>query len=60
MTAAARDGEEICGRDGRMLAARVEQKNGARKKEKNATAVLDNESPIQVRVTGIEIRRAPL
>src|SRR5262245_42607470 len=37
----------MCGRDGRMLAARVEQKNEATKHEKNGVINLDKESPIQ-------------
>src|SRR5215831_13243726 len=39
---------EICGRGGRMLAARVEQKNGiAKEARKNGVTPLDKESPIQ-------------
>ncbi len=38
---------QICDRDGRMLAARVEQKNGTTKNDKMARCSLDKESPIQ-------------
>src|SRR5450755_1458357 len=38
---------EICGRGGRMPAARVEQKNGMTKQDKNDVIPLDKESPIQ-------------
>ena len=42
MTIAARDGHELRGPDGRILAARVEQKNG-----ETGNITLDKESPIQ-------------
>jgi hypothetical protein len=38
---------EICGRGGRMLAARVEQKNGMTEDYKKWRDALDKESPIQ-------------
>jgi hypothetical protein len=36
---------EICGRDGRMLAARVEQKNGMTKDDKNGVIPLTKKAP---------------
>src|ERR1700693_6206862 len=36
---------EICGRDGRMLAARVEQKNGITKEDKNGVIPLTKKAP---------------
>jgi hypothetical protein len=36
---------EICGRDGRMLAARVEQKNGITKDDKNGVIPLTKKAP---------------
>jgi CheY-like chemotaxis protein len=47
LTAAARDDDGKSGRGGRMLAARVEQKNGMTKDDKNGVMPLDKESPIQ-------------
>jgi hypothetical protein len=38
---------EICGRGGRMLAARIGQKNGMTKEGKNGVIPIDKESPIQ-------------
>src|SRR4026208_562543 len=46
LTAPARDGQGNCGRDGRMLAARVEQKN---ERENDDMTPLDNKRPIQGR-----------
>jgi hypothetical protein len=36
---------EICGRDGRMLAARVEQKNGMTEEDKNGVIPLTKKAP---------------
>ena len=47
LAAAARDDDGKSGRGGRMLAARVEQKNGMTKDDKNGVMPLDKESPIQ-------------
>jgi hypothetical protein len=47
---------EICGRDGRMLAARVEQKNGITKEDKNGVIPLTKKAPYKPDAGNLHVR----
>src|SRR5215467_13344911 len=59
LTDAARDGEARCGRDRRMLAARVEQKNEQQSMTKNGVYHLDKESSHTSRIACAAVEIVP-